>query len=245
MESAFVAHLNAIVFLTVVAKSSAVIVNTKGQVLGNYSYANIVLTNIEYDISLQAIYMVGYVPTERRNYLWQLFENGTVTKIVPLPGIVQLSLSTYCQKSHTFFATVQTNGPSLNGLIKIDTQGKKVSPVIELADGVEMLFWDYDVAVMYGLVATETQAALLVTIDIDNGKRNSTIVGFNNLSSNPNAGAGAAFNIKSKVITGSFIDISQSSLQPYWVTLNTQTGKVTSAVYNYGYAINVLVNAAQ
>jgi hypothetical protein len=246
MESAYIAHLNAVAFITIGVKSAAVIVSETGAVLLNATYSNVVLTNIQYDVGLKAIYLVGYVPAQSKNFLWQLFPNGTLTQIVALPGIVQTSLSTYCQKSHTFFATVQTNSKSLNGLIKIDTQGKTVSPVINLDDDIEMLFWDYTAAIMYSMVATETQGAVLVTTNVNTGKRNSTIgAGFNNLSASANNGAGAAFNIQTKVITGSFIEFSNPDLPPFWVTLDTQTGKFTSKKYEYGYAINIRVNAPQ
>lgn len=99
-----------------------------------------VLTNIEYDVTFKAMYLTGYVPAEKQNYLWQLFENGTLTQVVPLPGIIQLGISSYCQKGktseplvicfkvyivnlgHEFFATMQTNEGSRNALVVVHTQ---------------------------------------------------------------------------------------------------------------------------
>jgi len=208
-----------------------------------------VLTNIEYDVALKAVFVIGYDSSQQRNALYRLSDvNGSLTMVAVVPGIVQVSESTYCPISHTFFCTVQTDSGSMNALVRVSVTEGRTLPAVPLVDSVEMLFWDYTSGdgVLYALIATETQAALLVTIDPATGKRNATLgSGFTNLSSNPNNGASAALNLKSKQLTGCFVDISTGNLDPYWIVMDARTGKASAAAYAYGYATNILVNAPQ
>lgn len=244
MESAYIAHLDAVAFVSIGSGSFVTLVRSDGKMLGHWAFNSVVLTNIEYDIPLKLIYLTGYVPAEKQNYLWQLQEDGTLTKVLPLPGIVQIGKSTYCQKGHEFFATIRTDEGSGNALIIIHTQSKKVSKPIPLDDTVLMLFHDYPGDVMYAIFATRGQAAVLVEFDPHTGKRVKDIAAFSDLSANPGSGASAALNYKTKVITGAFVKIG-GDLTPYWVTLDTQTGKTTSVEYPYGYPINLLYTLEQ
>lgn len=100
------------------------------------------------------------------------------------------------------------------------------------------MFWDYDAAVLYAISADSQHAALLQTIDPTSGKVEKVISNFPELSAGSNNGASAVFDIKSKVITGSFVDAMTPGLTPYWITMDTQSGNTTSKAVDF-YAVNL------
>lgn len=101
------------------------------------------------------------------------------------------------------------------------------------------LFWDYDTSVLYAVSADQTHAAVLQVIDMSSGKVAKTISNFPELSAGANNGATAVFDIKSKLITGSFVNVTDPGLTPFWVAMDTQSGKTTANAVNF-YAINIV-----
>lgn len=160
-----------------------------------------VFTAVEYDVATkQAFVMASIIKQSDASHSSlalnpvELYavdtQQGELTKVLPIVGIVQEGISTYCPKGpaisllgplssqspgHIFFATLQTNGLTPN-LIRIDTLNKKLLSNITLADDVMQLLWDHTTATMYAWTADSRSAGILVTIDIETGRRVQTIL---------------------------------------------------------------------
>ena len=72
--------------------STASFVTPSGSVLGHWEYPNNVLTNVAYDIKTGRAYVNAYISSEQKNYVLELASNGSITKMVQVPGVVQVCL---------------------------------------------------------------------------------------------------------------------------------------------------------
>lgn len=119
-----------------------------------------------------------------------------------------------------------------NNLVRIDTQKNAVIANVNVPDAIEILLWDYKSAVLYAWIATETDAGVLATIDIDSGNRTSTIVSFENYSAN---GGSAVIDVNQKMVYASLVDMTTGADTAVWVTVDLKTGKATVALKDEDY----------
>jgi len=232
---AYMKHQGMVVFLSVGSEDYITTVYLNGTVKDHFS-TPLVLDNIAYDYSTKEVIVNAYDTTESKNWVIQWVPPSTVVRLVEVPGIVQVGISTYCPNGHIFFLTLQVDG-SENALVRVDVENKKVLPSVMVPDAIEIIMWDYTTATMWAWVASENYAGELVQIDIESGKRVKTIVSYSWLSAN---GGTATFDVKTKVVYSSLINI-QNGQQPTWVVVDTKTGKATTAATSNGFPVNLAI----
>jgi len=159
-------------------------------------------------------------------------------KLLYVPGVVQVTISTYCPIGHIFFVTVQTSDGG-NSLVRIDTQQKSVLDTVVVEDALLIMMWDYTASTMFVWVATETDAGVLGKLDLSTGKTAIVITKFSNLSGN---GGATTLDIKTKLVYGSLLDITDGN-SPVWVVIDTNTGNYTTIPTDpaLGYPINFAI----
>jgi len=175
---------------------------------------------------------------KKKTYVGELTANNGFNRIVYVPGIVQVCISTYCPLSHIFYLTLELDDGG-NSLVIVDVQNKTVMGSVEVADAIEILMWDYTEDVMYAWVASEQYAGELVTLDLKTGKRLSTIVQFPDLSAN---GGTAALDVKTKTVYSSLLNIADGANTPVWVVVEIASKNATTQPTDpgLGFPINLV-----
>jgi len=217
----------------------ATVVDPNGEALYHFGYPEQVLSNVAFDNSTQQYFIHTYDSKNQISYLteWYPSQNGTLTQLVKIPGVVQDYTSTYSQNNHIFFLTLQTS-PG-NALVQINTQHKQVVSTVAVPDAIEILLWSDIENTMYAWVANESYPGILVTLDITTGQRLKTIVTFEDFSAN----GGTSVLVESeKKVYASLLDILADENNPVWVVVDLTTGAYTKHYTDpsIGYPINLV-----
>jgi len=238
-SSIYMPEIQSIAFLSLEENGTelATIISSSGKITSQWKFDNLVLTNTAYDFRTKQFFVCAYIIESGTSFVGELTAKGEFQKTVQIQGIVQVDIATYCPIGHIFFLTNELDDGG-NSLVRVDTQNKKVLSNVTVSDAIEILLWDYTDETMYAWVASEQYAGELVVLDINTGKRLSTIVSFENYSAN---GGTSSINISSKTVSASLLNIVGEANTPVWVVVDIPTKKatVTPTHPSLGFPINL------